>query len=103
MRTIFIAAGLVLAGCATKPGPLVPAHWSRAGTDQATFMQDRYVCLQQAQQGRSAWEASHGSGSGSASVITNGDLYLSCMGAKGYRRDPNGSLAAPAEMGVIVD
>jgi hypothetical protein len=34
MRTIFIGAGLVLAGCATKTGPLVPAHWSRAGTEQ---------------------------------------------------------------------
>ena len=46
---------------------------------------------------------SGGSGGGSAAMVTNGGLYLSCMGAKGYKRDPNGPLTAPPEMGVIVD
>jgi hypothetical protein len=94
----------ILSGCAQNPSPPVPmTHWSRAETDQTTFMQDRYVCLQQAQQGRSDWSARYGSGSGSATVMTNGSLYYSCMAAHGYTIDPHGPLAAPQGMGVSTD
>ena len=99
----FVAVLLILSGCAQNPSPPVPmTHWSRAGTDQTTFMQDRYVCLQQAQQGiRSEWSARYGSGSGLATVVTNGSLYYSCMAAHGYTLDLHGPLAAPQGMGVL--
>ena len=90
----FVAVLLILSGCAQNPSPPVPmTHWSRAGTDQTTFMRDRYVCLQQAQQGiRSEWSARYRSGSGSATVVTNGSLYYSCMAAHGYTLDPTAPL-----------
>jgi hypothetical protein len=53
-------------------------------------MQDRYVCIQQAQQNRAAASG----GDAYAAVVVNRGVFMSCMGARGYIFDPNGSLAA---------
>jgi hypothetical protein len=53
-------------------------------------MQDRYVCIQQSQQNRAAVN-SYGGYSG---VIVNRGVFTSCMGARGYILDPNGTLIA---------
>jgi hypothetical protein len=72
-------------------------HWSRAGTSQEAFMKDRYVCLQEAQQGRSAGYVDRYGGSSVGTVVTNGPLFTSCMIARGYSKDADGLLVAPPE------
>ena len=40
-----------------------PLHWTKPGANQETFMRDRYVCLQQAQQNRSIGSSGQTGGS----------------------------------------
>jgi hypothetical protein len=86
---------LSLTGCATKP--LTPARWSKAGGTQEMFMQDRYACLQQAQQPRTAGIVDSSGGSSFGTVVTSQGLLVSCMGARGYTPDPAGPFAPPPE------
>jgi hypothetical protein len=47
----------VMQGCMSKAGYVwataKPQRWSKAGATQEAFTQDRYACIQEAQQGRS--------------------------------------------------
>lgn len=78
----------VMGGCMSKSGYVwttataTPMRWTKPGATQEIFMQDRYVCLQEAQQGRSTMDR---------------PLFVSCMAARGYIEDPNGSLYPPLE------
>jgi hypothetical protein len=92
-----LLSAIMLAGCASQAPPLRPTHWSKAGISQETFMRDRYVCLQQAQQGRSAGYVDRYGGSSFGTVVTNGPLLVSCMIARGYAQDPEGVLVPPPE------
>jgi len=53
------------------------------GATQEAFMRDRYVCLQQTPQDRAG--------------NYNTTLFASCMGARGYKEDPNGDLSPPPQ------
>jgi hypothetical protein len=86
---------IMLAGCASQP--MRPMHWSKADTNQEQFMKERYVCLQEAQQGRSAGYVDRYGGSSVGTVVTNGPLFTSCMMARGYAQNTDGPLVAPPE------
>ena len=57
---------------------------------------DTFACNKHSKAKRSAEADQHGS-SYSASVITNKQIFISCMGARGYRIDPDGSLMVPRD------
>ena len=76
---------VALGGCARAP-----ARFSKPGATEQVFMQDRYACIQQSQQNRGAANAYVAY----TGVIVNRGVFMSCMGARGYLLDPNGSLAA---------
>jgi hypothetical protein len=63
-------------------------------------MQDRYVCIQEAQEERGAANQ-YGAWKG---VVVRRGVFTSCMSARGYMIDPNGILiAAPGTEIKMVD
>jgi hypothetical protein len=94
--TMMVCA-IVLSGCAAHERPM--PHYAKDGgsVTQEQFLQERYVCLQQAQQGRAVGGGDQYGASYSASVVTNKQIYISCMAARGYRVDPNGPLTVPRD------
>jgi len=85
MRVIplVVAAGLV--GCAQPP----PMRFAHASANQQTYLQDRCVCIQQAQQNRSGAYVNAYGGSSQSKVVTSRGVFLACMGARGYRSTRN--------------
>ena len=79
LRLTLIACIILAGGCAKQV-----SGFSRPGTTQAVFLQDRFACIKQSQQ-----ISARG---GNADVIVNRQLFDSCMIARGYRVDPNGPL-----------
>jgi hypothetical protein len=74
-----------LSGCyAIQSSEMNAKRYTHRTADQQQFMADKYECLQQAQQGHSV--PSVNSAEGFAII------YSTCMGARGYREDPNGPL-----------
>ena len=59
---------LVLAGCATR--------WVKPGATEQTFLQDSYVCKQEARYGANQYRA-----------LIDKRLYRSCLYARGWRID----------------
>jgi hypothetical protein len=92
---LYCLGALILSSCAAKYETV--AHWAKPGATQETFLQDRYTCLQQAQQNRSAGFSDQTGGSFAGTVVTNQQLFISCMIARGYVQDPNGNLFPPPE------
>lgn len=77
-------------GCSTPVG-----DWVKDSTQPLQVDQDKYACLQQAQQpfsylsGPPGWGPGWGGGtSGYAGVQTNQELYRACMKARGYSWQP---------------
>jgi hypothetical protein len=68
---------LFLAACA-------PMAWNKPGASQSDFSADRYDCMQQAQQRVSGAYVNSAGGVASNQVITNPNLFASCMNAKGW-------------------
>jgi secreted trypsin-like serine protease len=89
-----------LNGCGGPPPPL---RYTHATANHQTYMQDRYVCIQQAQQGRSGAYVNQYGGASHSRVVTNRGVFLACMGAKGYNVDPNGPLTTPPELVVMFE
>ena len=87
-----------LVGCAPPPA----ARFTHATATQENFLQDRYVCIQQAQQQRSGAYVNRYGGEADSRVIINRGVYDACMAAKGYKIDPNGNLAPPPGMQVMM-
>src|SRR5215472_6621151 len=79
VRAFLGAVALILGGCAAAQ----PSHWEKPGATQEAFRRDRYVCLQQTPQDRAG--------------NYNTTLFASCMGARGYKEDPNGDLSPPPQ------
>lgn len=93
-RYAVAAYAIVLAGCATAPPtPQQMMHYSKPGADQTQFMHDRYDCLQQAQQNRTAVVGNIAANN----VVESRGLFMSCITARGYVPDPSGNLPAPPE------
>jgi hypothetical protein len=84
---------LILVGCAAPAG-----DWIKDSTQPLEVDQDKYACLQQAQQpfsylsGSPGWGSGWGPGwgpaSGYAGVQTNQELFRACMKARGYSWQP---------------
>ena len=64
-----------------------PFRYTKPGTTQEQFMRDRNECLQYASET-------------SSSVAPNCGIWISCLVARGYVRDPNGDLMPPPDMRV---
>jgi hypothetical protein len=67
-------------------------RYSHPTASQQQFMADKYTCLQQTQQDHSAAFANGYGGSAVSGARTNWTMFSACMGARGYREDPNGHL-----------
>ena len=80
MRAFLAVMTIVVGGCAVTPQP---QHWAKPGATQEAFMKDRYACLQQTPQDRPG--------------VYNTTIFISCMGARGYKEEPNGDLSPPTE------
>lgn len=98
MFRVLLVALFALAGCAATP----PIRWAKEGGNQDQFMQDRYACIQQAQQHRSGAYVNDGTGSAYGTVVISQGMFTSCMGARGYAMDDKGPFVAPAGMIVRV-
>lgn len=88
IRTSKIANKLIVAGwltalsaCASKPMKIEFFHPD--GPSQKMNL-DRYQCLQEAQQREQHTRLYEGSGRSTSIVITNNELLVACMKAKGY-------------------
>ena len=74
---LLIAVALALAGCAQNA-------WYNPKAKQGQFESDRYSCIQQAQQRRSAASVNIYGGSAVDQQVTDGPIFASCMAARGW-------------------
>lgn len=58
--------------------------WYKDGASQQDFGQDKYVCLQEAQQGQSSAQVNRNGGAAQSGAVTNNLLFNSCMEARGW-------------------
>jgi len=98
-KSLVVAMVVAVASC-VAPRPLTVIRYSHPTATQDQFMKDRYECLMQAQQGQSGAVVNQYGGVASSGVITSCGVWVSCLGARGYVRDPNGPLAPPPGMAV---
>jgi hypothetical protein len=77
---LIIVASAAMGGCAAQQQQQV-MHWAKPGATQQAFMQDRYACLHQTPQYAGGYDS---------------PMFASCMGARGYKQDPNGDLFPPS-------
>ncbi|SRR5258708_6344197 len=97
---LFVAlAGLTISSCATVQQP--PGKWSKPGATYDEFLKDRYACILEAR-GRSSGSFVQGGtpygpgyGASRSDDVIQANIYLPCMAARGYRRDPNGEFGPP--------
>lgn len=90
MRLFLIAAAAVLAAGCAQP------VWVKPGASQNDFAGDRYSCMQDSQQRVGGAVVNQFGGSATNTVITNGNLFGSCMNAKGwYLTRPNTPQQSP--------
>jgi hypothetical protein len=94
-KIVILSCAFLVGGCVTRV-----VHYSRPDTTQQQFMQDRYECLQEAQQRVSGAAVTPYGGGATSRVVANCGVWLSCLGARGYTTDPNGDLFAPPGMAV---
>lgn len=78
MRFLLIAAAAVLAAGCAQP------VWVKPGASQNDFAGDRYACMQDSQQRVGGAVVNQFGGSATNTVVTNGNLFGSCMNAKGW-------------------
>jgi hypothetical protein len=94
-----VAAILPLAACAPPPPP-TPMTWSKPGASYDAFLKDRYACIGDARTVRSGGFIYGRMGAASSQEVLSGQIYLPCMAAHGWQRDPAGY--GPPPGGVIV-
>lgn len=73
--------------------------WNKPGASQAEFSQDKYDCMQQSQQQVSGAYVNKFGGGASSQVVTNGNLFNSCLNARGWTlvQQPNANAAQPGQ------
>lgn len=98
-----LPAALLAIAALTAPASAQSPNFDRPNTSQQTFMQDRFACIQASQVQRSrgfvgTWNFGNGphiSGGSRGGTFVSRGMYISCMGAKGYKNTPNGRFAPP--------
>lgn len=75
--SILIGIAIITTGCAQS-------LWVKPNAGQGEFERDRYSCLQQSQQRVGAAQVNAYGGSSINTVETNGVLFSTCMGSKGW-------------------
>ncbi|OUL98803.1 hypothetical protein [Variovorax sp. JS1663] len=91
MRFLLITAAAVLAAGCAQP------VWVKPGASQNDFASDRYTCMQDSQQRVGGAVVNQFGGSATNTVVTNGNLFGSCMNAKGwYLTRPNAQQQSPS-------
>lgn len=94
----------LLAGCAT-PSPMdnEVMRWAKPGATFEQYMQERYVCAQEASRQRASGQANaYGAASQSRPTISL-SLFRACMGAKGWRQSPEGYRPPPGDLIMMED
>jgi hypothetical protein len=83
MRSLLtvMAGTMLLSGCAVT---VQPEHWAKSGANQDTFLKDYTACRNESLADRFSF--------------SKGDPLLTCMEARGYKRDSNGDLFVPEEV-----
>jgi hypothetical protein len=76
-----MAGAMLVGGCAVT---VPPEHWTKSGATQETFLKDYTTCRNESLADRFSF--------------SKGDLLLTCMEMRGYKRDSNGDLFVPEEV-----
>jgi hypothetical protein len=96
-----LCGSLLLNACAGQPAATPQVmRYSKAGASEQEFVQDRYACVQQAQQPRTAGYVGPYGGASRGVIVTNSAVFLSCMSAKGYSWGPEGTFAPAPETAI---
>jgi hypothetical protein len=84
MRSVLtvLAGAVLLSGCGAVTVP--PEHWTKSGATQETFLKDYTTCRNETL--------------ADSFSFYKGDPLLTCMEARGYKRDSNGDLFVPEEV-----
>jgi hypothetical protein len=69
-----VTSAILLSGCSATEQP---THWTKSGTTQQTFLQDRAACIQETEQ----WNG-----------FVQGGSRDTCLESRGYKQDPKGDL-----------
>lgn len=77
MRISILALAALMAGCAQTV-------WLKPGASQDDFSRDRYGCMQESQQRVGGAVVNQFGGSATNTVVTNGQLFGSCMNSRGW-------------------
>lgn len=85
-----MAVSLVLGACGA------PMIWNKPGATRDDFSSARYACMQQSQQRVSETSINALGGYSSSAVVTNEDLFGSCMNANGWYLTQQANLAPSA-------
>jgi len=85
-----MVSSLFLGACGT------PMIWSKPGATRDDFSSARYTCMQQSQQRVSAASVNALGGYSTSSVVTNEDLFGSCMNANGWYLSQQSNVAPNA-------
>lgn len=95
-KRLALILSLTLTACAPS------GAWVKPGASQNDFSRDKYSCTQQAQQRVSSAYVGVYGGSASNNVITNPDIYNSCMNSNGWylrsKKDTQRQLQAKAQV-----
>jgi hypothetical protein len=83
MRSLLmvLAVTMLVGGCAVT---VPPEHWTKSGATQETFLKDYTTCRNESLADRFSF--------------SKGDLILTCMEGRGYKRDSMGDLFVPEEV-----
>jgi tetratricopeptide (TPR) repeat protein len=75
--------------------------WVKSGASQQDFSQDRYTCLQEAQQPASSAAVNRYGGYADSGIQTNWNLFNACMNAKGWYLQTQQRSTASAPKSVV--
>jgi hypothetical protein len=94
---------LASGACSAPSAPVVAeGKWGRPGSSYEQFMQERYVCAQEASRQKATTSIGYYGGTAEARSVVSASLYRACMGARGWRQDGAG-YQAPAETRLVLE
>lgn len=95
--TLFVA-GIFISACAHRVPAQTIFRYSKSGATQEQFMPDRYECMKDAQQRVSGAAVNQYGGAANSETVVSCDVWVVCLGARGYQVDANGTLGPPPGM-----